>query len=134
MILKALNKKDQEVEMEADYCLVAVGRKPHTEGLNLEKAGLKVNERGQIEINENMQTSVSNIRNRDVKRSYAGSGSRRGGVYVAEFLAGQKPHINHNLILEFHTWPEVSCCKTEQELKTEISNTNQVFFRLGFRT
>ena len=136
MILKALNKKDQEVEMEADYCLVAVGRKPYTEGLNLEKgAGLKVNERGQIEINENMQTSVSNIYaiGDVVKGAMLAHKAEEEGVYVAEFLAGQKPHINHNLIPGVvYTWPEVAAVgKTEQELKTEISNTNQVFFRLG---
>jgi dihydrolipoamide dehydrogenase len=59
--LKALNKKGEEVEMEADYCLVAVGRKPYTEGLNLDKAGLEVNEKGQIQINNNMQTNAAHI-------------------------------------------------------------------------
>ena len=121
VILKALNKKDQEVEMEADYCLVAVGRKPYTEGLNLEKAGLKVNERGQIEINENMQTSVSNIYaiGDVVKGAMLAHKAEEEGVYVAEFLAGQKPHINHNLIPGVvYTWPEVAAVgKTEQELK-----------------
>ena len=59
--LVALNKKDEEVTLEADYCLVAVGRKPFTEGLGLENAGVKLNDRGQIDVNDNLQTSTSNI-------------------------------------------------------------------------
>jgi len=123
VVLKALNKKGQEVEMEADYCLVAVGRRAYTEGLNVEKAGLKVNERGQIDINDNMQTSVSNIFaiGDVVKGAMLAHKAEEEGVYVAEFLAGQKPHINHNLIPGVvYTWPEVAAVgKTEQELKND---------------
>ena len=119
--LKALNKKGEEVEMQADYCLVSVGRKPYTEGLNLNKAGIKVNEKGQIEINNHMQTNTAHIFaiGDVVKGAMLAHKAEEEGVYVAEFIAGQKPHINHNLIPGVvYTWPEVAAVgKTEQELK-----------------
>ena len=119
--LKALNKKGEEVSLEADYCLVAVGRKPFTEGLNLEKAGLSVNNRGQIEVNDHLQTSVSNIYaiGDVVRGAMLAHKAEQEGVYVAELLAGQKPHINYNLIPGVvYTWPEVAAVgKTEEELK-----------------
>jgi dihydrolipoamide dehydrogenase len=123
VLLKALNKKGEVVEMEADYCLVAVGRKPYTEGLNLKKAGLNTNDRGQIEINSDMQTSAPNIYaiGDVVQGAMLAHKAEEEGVYVAEFIAGQKPHINHHLIPGVvYTWPEVaSVGKTEQELKNE---------------
>lgn len=119
--LTALNKKGEEVTMEADYCLVAVGRKPYTEGLGLENAGLKVNDRGQIDVNDHLQTSVSNIYaiGDVIKGAMLAHKAEEEGVFVAELLAGQKPHINYNLIPGVvYTWPEVAAVgKTEEELK-----------------
>ena len=108
VVLTAINKKGESVDFEADYCLVAVGRKAFTSGLNIENAGLALNARGQVEVNNNLQTAVPHI--------YAIGDVVRGmmlahkaedeGVYVAEFLAGQKPHINYNLIPGVvYTWP-----------------------------
>jgi dihydrolipoamide dehydrogenase len=123
VLLKALNKKGEVVEMEADYCLVAVGRKPYTEGLNLKQVGIKANDRGQIEINSDMQTSVPSIYaiGDVVQGAMLAHKAEEEGVYVAEFIAGQKPHINYHLIPGVvYTWPEVaSVGKTEQELKNE---------------
>ena len=59
--VKADDTKGNEVVLEGDYCLVAVGRRPYTEGLNADKAGVKMTERGQVEVNDHLQTSVSNI-------------------------------------------------------------------------
>ena len=121
--LTALNKKGEEVTMEADYCLVAVGRKPFTEGLGLENAGVKVNDRGQVEVNDNLQTNVPNIYaiGDVVRGAMLAHKAEEEGVYVAELLAGQKPHLNYNLIPGVvYTWPEVaSVGKTEEELKAE---------------
>jgi len=118
--LVALNKKDEEVTMEADYCLVAVGRKAYTEGLGLENVGLVANNRGQIEVNDHLQTSVPNIYAiGDVVRGpMLAHKAEEEGVFIAEQLAGQKPHMNYNLIPGVvYTWPEVaSVGKTEQEL------------------
>ena len=121
VVLTALNKKGEEVTFEADYCLVAVGRKPYTEGLNLEAAGLSVNNRGQIDVNDHMQTSVSNIYaiGDVVRGAMLAHKAEEEGVFVAEQIAGQKPHINYNLIPGVvYTWPEVAAVgKTEEELK-----------------
>ncbi|MDP4684695.1 MAG: dihydrolipoyl dehydrogenase [Crocinitomicaceae bacterium] len=121
VVLTALNKKGEEVTFEADYCLVAVGRKPYTEGLNLEAAGLSVNNRGQIDVNDHMQTSVSTIYaiGDVVRGAMLAHKAEEEGVFVAEQIAGQKPHINYNLIPGVvYTWPEVAAVgKTEEELK-----------------
>lgn len=118
--LVALNKKDEEVTLEADYCLVAVGRKPYTEGLGLENVGLAVNNRGQIDVNDNLQTSIPNIFaiGDVIKGAMLAHKAEEEGVFVAEFIAGQKPHIDYNLIPGVvYTWPEVaSVGKTEDEL------------------
>ena len=118
--LTALNKKNEEVSMEADYCLVAVGRKPYTEGLGLENVGIKVNNKGQIDVNESLQTSVPNIYaiGDVIKGAMLAHKAEEEGVYVAELIAGQKPHINYDLIPGvIYTWPEVaSVGKTEDEL------------------
>ncbi len=121
VLLTALNKKGEEVTFEADYCLVAVGRKPFTQGLNLEAAGLAVNNRGQIEVNDHLQTSVPNIYaiGDVVRGAMLAHKAEEEGVFVAEQIAGQKPHINYNLIPGVvYTWPEVAAVgKTEEELK-----------------
>jgi dihydrolipoamide dehydrogenase len=119
--LTALNKKGEEVKFEADYCLVAVGRKAFTSGLGLENIGLSVNSRGQIEINDHLQTSIPNIYaiGDVIKGAMLAHKAEEEGVYVAELIAGQKPHINYNLIPGVvYTWPEVAAVgKTEEELK-----------------
>ena len=120
--LTAFNKKGEEVKFEADYCLVAVGRKAFTSGLGLENIGLNVNSRGQIEVNDHLQTSAPNIFaiGDVIKGAMLAHKAEEEGVYVAELIAGQKPHINYNLIPGVvYTWPEVAAVgKTEEELKT----------------
>ena len=121
VIVKATDKKGREVEFKGDYCLVAVGRKPYTEGLGLENAGVKLNERSQVEINEHLQTNISNIYaiGDVVEGAMLAHKAEEEGVVVAEHLAGQKPHIDYNLIPGVvYTWPEVATVgKTEDELK-----------------
>lgn len=121
VIVKALNKKEEEVVLEGDYCLVSVGRRPFTEGLNAEAAGVRVNDRGQVEVNEHLQTSASNIYaiGDVVRGQMLAHKAEEEGVLVAERMAGQKPHIDYNLIPGVvYTWPEVaSVGKTEEQLK-----------------
>lgn len=121
VILTALNKKGEELSFEADYCLVAVGRKAYTTGLGLENAGLKTNERGQIEVNDHLQTAKPHIYaiGDVIKGPMLAHKAEEEGVFVAEIMAGQKPHINYNLIPGVvYTWPEVAAVgKTEEELK-----------------
>lgn len=121
--ITATDKKEQEVTFTGDYCLVSVGRRPYTDGLNAENAGLKLNERGQIEVNDHLQTSVSNIYaiGDVIRGAMLAHKAEEEGVLVAELLAGQKPHIDYNLIPGVvYTWPEVaSVGKTEEQLKEE---------------
>ena len=118
--VKATNKKGEEVTFKGDYCLVSVGRKAYTNGLGLENIG-EVNERGQIATNDHLQTNVSNIYaiGDVVKGAMLAHKAEEEGVVVAELIAGQKPHIDYNLIPGIvYTWPEVAAVgKTEQELK-----------------
>ncbi len=119
--VKADDAKGNELILDGDYCLVAVGRKPFTDGLNAEKAGVKLTDRGMVEVNDNLQTSVSNIYaiGDVVRGAMLAHKAEEEGVMVAEILAGQKPHINYNLIPGVvYTWPEVAAVgKTEEQLK-----------------
>ena len=117
----ATDKKDKEVTFTGDYCLVCVGRRPYTDGLNLENAGVKATERGMIDVNNHLQSNVANIfAIGDVIRgAMLAHKASEEGTLVAEVIAGQKPHIDYNLIPGVvYTWPEVaSVGKTEEQLK-----------------
>ena len=119
--VKADNKKGEEVTFKGDYCLVSVGRRPYTDGLNAEAAGVKLNDKGQVEVDENLRTSASNIYaiGDVVRGAMLAHKAEEEGVMVAEILAGQRPHIDYNLIPGVvYTWPEVAAVgKTEEELK-----------------
>ncbi len=121
VIVKADDKKGQEVVFTGDYCLVSVGRRPYTDGLNAEAAGVKLDERGRVEVNEHLQTNVSNIYaiGDVVRGAMLAHKAEEEGTMVAELIAGQKPHIDYNLIPGVvYTWPEVAAVgKTEEELK-----------------
>ena len=118
----ALNKKGEEVTFVGDYCLVSVGRKPYTDGLNAKAAGVQLTERGQIQVNDHLQTTVGNIYaiGDVVRGAMLAHKAEEEGVMVAEILAGQQPHIDYNLIPNvIYTWPEVAAVgKTEEELKS----------------
>ena len=119
--VKAENAKGEIITLEGDYSLVSVGRRPYTDALNADKAGVKITERGQIEVNDHLQTSVSNIYaiGDVVRGAMLAHKAEEEGVMVAEILAGQKPHIDYNLIPGVvYTWPEVAAVgKTEEQLK-----------------
>ncbi len=122
VIVKAKNKaSNEEIELVGDYCLVAVGRRPYTDNLGLENAGLKVDERGRIPVNEHLQTEVPHVYaiGDVIKGAMLAHKAEEEGVFVAEHMAGQKPHINYLLIPGVvYTWPEVAGVGyTEQELK-----------------
>ncbi len=119
--VQAENAKGETITLDGDYSLVSVGRRPYTDGLNAEKAGVKITERGQIEVNDHLQTSVPNIYaiGDVIKGAMLAHKAEEEGVFVAETLAGQKPHIDYNLIPGVvYTWPEVAAVgKTEEQLK-----------------
>lgn len=121
VIVKAEDKNGKELEFKGDYCLVSVGRKPYTEGLGLDKAGVKTDDRGRVAVNDHLETNVSGIYaiGDVVRGAMLAHKAEEEGVFVAESMAGQKPHINYNLIPGVvYTWPEAaSVGYTEEQLK-----------------
>lgn len=119
--LTAENPKGEEVEMRAEYCLVAVGRRPYTDNLGLENIGLKTDDRGFIEVNDNYATDVAGVYaiGDVIGGAMLAHKASEEGIFLAETLAGEHPHINYNCIPGVvYTWPEVAAVgKTEQELK-----------------
>lgn len=127
IMITALNSKEEKVEIKGDYCLVAVGRKPYTENLGLDKAGVNVNDKGRVEVNEKLQTNVPDIYaiGDVVKGAMLAHKAMEEGVFVAEVIAGQKPHINYNLIPGvIYTWPEVAALGTTEE---QLKEKNQKY-------
>ena len=119
----ALSSSNEEIKIDADYCLISIGRKPYTENLCLDKAGVEVDSSGRIRVNDMLQTTQSGIFaiGDVVEGAMLAHKAEEEGVFVAEILAGQKPHINHNLIPNVvYTWPEVaSVGLSEEKLKAE---------------
>lgn len=122
--VKAKNhKKDTEIEIKADYCLVSVGRIPHTEGLGLENIGIELDERNRIPVDEHLQTKIPGIYaiGDVIRGAMLAHKAEEEGAFVAEVMNGEQPHINYKLIPGVvYTWPEVAGVGwTEQELKKE---------------
>jgi dihydrolipoamide dehydrogenase len=115
------NSKDENLEV--DKVLVSVGRKPYTEGLNLTKVGVKKDNKGRIEVNEKLQTSIQNIYaiGDVIKGPMLAHKAEEEGIAVAEILAGQAGHVNYDVIPGvIYTSPEVATVgKTEEQLKQE---------------
>lgn len=122
--VSAENAKGEAVKWEGDYCIVAVGRTAYTETLGLENVGITLEDRGKkVPVNEHLETPVAGIYaiGDVVRGAMLAHKAEDEGVYVAERIAGQKPHIDYNLIPGVvYTWPEVaSVGKTEEQLKAE---------------
>lgn len=122
--VEALDSKGNVVKVEGDYCIVAVGRTAYTEGLGLENIGIKLEERGKkIPVNAQLETPVKGVYaiGDVVAGAMLAHKAEEEGVFVVESIAGQKPHINYNLIPGVvYTWPEVaSVGLTEEQLKAE---------------
>ena len=120
--VSAEDSSGKKLELSGDYCLLSVGRIPYTDKLGLEKAGVKKDDRGRIEVNENLETNVKGIYaiGDVVRGAMLAHKAEEEGVMVAELAAGQKPHINYLLIPGVvYTWPEVAAVGyTEEELKS----------------
>lgn len=108
-------------KMKADIVLMAVGRKPYTDALGLDKAGVKLDDRGRVEVDEFFESSVEGIYaiGDVIKGPMLAHKAEDEGVILAEMLAGQSGHINYDMIPGVvYTWPEVaSVGKTEEQLK-----------------
>jgi dihydrolipoamide dehydrogenase len=123
VVVKAQKKgTEEELEIKADYCLISIGRRPYTDNLGLENVGIKTDDRGRIEVDEHLQTSVANIYaiGDVIRGAMLAHKAEEEGVYVAELIAGQKPHIDYNLIPGVvYTWPEVAAVGITQEQAKE---------------
>lgn len=107
--------------LEADVVLVAIGRKAYTDKLGLKEAGVEVDERGRVKIDDHYQSNVKGIYaiGDVVVGPMLAHKAEEEGVALAEILAGQKPHVNYNVIPGIiYTYPEVATVgKSEEELK-----------------
>jgi len=114
-------KGGDAVTLDADVVLIATGRKPYTDGLGLDKAGVVMDQRGRVEIDHHYQTSVTGIYaiGDVVRGAMLAHKAEDEGVAVAEILAGQAGHVNYDVIPSVvYTQPEIaSVGKTEEELK-----------------
>tara|TARA_B110000285_G_scaffold214501_1_gene259919 strand:+ start:95 stop:1498 length:1404 start_codon:yes stop_codon:yes gene_type:complete len=130
VVVTADNKKGEEVTFEGDYCLVSVGRKAYTDQLGLENIGITTDKAGRIETDKQLQTNVAGIYaiGDVVKGAMLAHKASEEGVLVAEIMAGQKPHINYNLIPGVvYTWPEVAAVGQTEDQLTEAG----VNFKVG---
>ena len=115
------NKTKERERLESDKVLIAVGRKPYTEGLNLTKLGVKKDKQGKIEVNNKLQTSINNIYaiGDVIKGPMLAHKAEEEGIAVAETIAGQAGHVNYDVIPGVvYTSPEVAAVgRTEEQLK-----------------
>jgi len=118
-------KKDNEeiLETNSDYCLIAIGRRPYTDNLGLENIGVEKDDKGRIIVNGHLETTAPGIFaiGDVIKGPMLAHKAEDEGVFVAEYLNGEKPHIDYNIIPGVvYTWPELAGVgKTEEELKIE---------------
>ena len=123
VLVKAESKKGEEIEVKGDYCLVSVGRIPYAKGLGLENIGIKTDKVGRIEVDEHLATGVDGIYaiGDVIKGAMLAHKAEEEGIFAAETIAGQKPHINYLLIPGVvYTWPEVAGVGyTEEQLKEQ---------------
>lgn len=112
---------DEPMKIDADYCLIAIGRRPYTDKLGLDKAGVAVDDRGRVVVDGHLRTAQPHIYaiGDVVAGAMLAHKAEEEGVFVAETIAGEKPHVDYNLIPGVvYTWPEVAAVgKTEEELK-----------------
>ncbi len=123
VVVKAENAKGETVEIKGDYVLVSIGRKAYTDGLNAAAAGVMITDRGQIEVNDHLQTAVPHIYaiGDVVKGAMLAHKAEEEGVAVAQRIVGKYGHVDFNTVpWVIYTSPEIAWVgKTEQQVKGE---------------
>ena len=121
---------DQDFSITADYCLIAIGRRPYTDDLGLDKIQAEVDEKGRIKVDQHMETQESGVYaiGDVIDGPMLAHKAEEEGILVTEQIAGQKPHINYDLIPGVvYTWPEVAGVGlTEETLKEK-----QIPYKVG---
>ena len=124
--IETSDKENKKNNIEADVVLISVGRKPFTNGLNLEKVGVEIDEKGRVKVNKNFETNIKNIYaiGDVIEGPMLAHKAEEEGIAVAELIAGQSGHVNYDIIPGVvYTSPEVATVgKTEEQLKS--NNTN----------
>ncbi len=120
-IVSTLNENGTKKNFECDVVLISVGRKPNTEGLNLQKIGVELDEKKRIKTDKNFKTNQNNIYaiGDVISGPMLAHKAEDEGIAVAENIAGQSGHVNYDTIPGvIYTSPEVaSIGKTEEQLK-----------------
>lgn len=121
VVAKSRDDESKTLSWDVDYCLVAIGRRPYTDNLGLDQIGITLDEKGRIPVDQHLQTSVPGVYaiGDVIEGAMLAHKAEEEGVFVAEVMAGQKPHIHYNLIPGVvYTWPEVAAVGyTEEQLK-----------------
>ena len=121
VIIETSGKEGKKIKFESDVVLISVGRKPYTKNLNLEKMGIKLDEKKRIKVNKNYQTNIPNIYaiGDVIEGPMLAHKAEEEGIAVAELISGQSGHVNYEVIPSVvYTTPEVaSVGKTEEQLK-----------------
>ncbi len=121
VIIETTDKEGKKIKFESDVVLISVGRKPFTKNLNLEKIGIKLDEKKRIKVNKNYQTNITNIYaiGDVIEGPMLAHKAEEEGIAVAELISGQFGHVNYEVIPGVvYTTPEVAYVgKTEEQLK-----------------
>ena len=121
VIIETSDKEGKKIKFESDVVLISVGRKPYTKNLNLEKVGIKLDEKKRIKVGKNYQTNIKNIYaiGDVIEGPMLAHKAEEEGIAVAELISGQSGHVNYEVIPGvIYTTPEVaSVGKTEEQLK-----------------
>ena len=124
--IETSDKENKKNNIEADVVLISVGRKPFTNGLNLEKVGVEIDEKGRVKVNKNFETNIKNIYaiGDVIEGPMLAHKAEEEGIAVAELIAGQSGHVNYDIIPGVvYTSPEVATVgKTEEQLKSKNTN------------
>ncbi len=127
VVAQISDKEGKKKSFEFDVALISIGRKPYTKNLNLNKVGIRLDEKGRIKVNKNFQTSISNIYaiGDVIEGPMLAHKAEEEGIAAAELIAGQAGQVNYDVIPGvIYTYPEVAYVgMTEEQLK----NKNQSY-------
>jgi len=130
VVVTTFNKEGKKLDFDCDVVLIAVGRKPNTKKLNLEKIGINLDNKKRIKVDKKYQTNIKNIFaiGDVIEGPMLAHKAEEEGISVAETIAGQASHVNYNVIPGVvYTTPEVATVgKTEEQLKE-----NQIAYKVG---
>jgi len=130
VVVTTSNKDGKKLDFDCDVVLIAVGRKPNTKNLNLEKIGINLDNKKRIKVDKKYQTNIKNIFaiGDVIEGPMLAHKAEEEGISVAETIAGQASHVNYNVIPGVvYTTPEVATVgKTEEQLKE-----NQIAYKVG---